>query len=82
MGALSRLISAIVLLAVAPAWADEVDHWRPMVEEASIRFGIPTSWIERVMRAESRGHTMLNGRLIRSRAGAMGRRGKRRALGR
>jgi soluble lytic murein transglycosylase-like protein len=43
-----------------------------MIEEASTRFGIPTSWIERVMRAETRGHTMLNGRPIRSRAGAMG----------
>src|SRR3546814_9786258 len=43
-----------------------------MIEEASTRFGIPTSWIERVMRAESRGLTMLNGRPIRSRAGAMG----------
>src|SRR3546814_11645082 len=43
-----------------------------MIEEASTRFGIPTSWIERVMRAESRGYTTLNGRPIRSRAGAMG----------
>lgn len=72
MGALTRLLPAILLLAATPARADEVDRWRPMIEEASIRFGIPTSWIERVMRAESRGLTMLNGRPIRSRAGAMG----------
>ena len=72
MGALTRLIPAILLLTAVPARADEVGRWRPMIEEASTRFGIPTSWIERVMRAESRGLTMLNGRPIRSRAGAMG----------
>ena len=72
MGALTRLLPAILLLAATPARADEVDRWRPMIEEASIRFGIPTSWIERVLRAESRGFTTLNGRPIRSRAGAIG----------
>jgi soluble lytic murein transglycosylase-like protein len=72
MAALTRLLPAILLLTAAPAWADEVMRWRPMIEEASSRFGIPTSWIERVMRAESRGLTMVNGRPIRSRTGAMG----------
>jgi len=72
MDALTRLLPAILLLAATPARADEVERWRPIIEEASIRFGIPTSWIERVMRAESRGYTTLNGRPIRSRAGAMG----------
>ena len=72
MGALRRLLPAMLLLAATPAKADEVERWRPMIEEASTRFGIPTSWIERVMRAESRGLTMLNGRPIRSHAGAMG----------
>ena len=72
MGALTRLLPAILLLTTVPAKADEVGRWRPMIEEASIRFGIPTIWIERVMRAESRGLAMLNGRPIRSRAGAMG----------
>lgn len=72
MGALTRLLPAILLLAATPARADEVGRWRPMIEEASTRFGIPASWIERVMRAESRGYTTLNGRPIRSRAGAMG----------
>jgi soluble lytic murein transglycosylase-like protein len=72
MGALTRLLPAILLLTAVPARADEVGRWRPMIEEASTRFGVPTSWIERVMRAESRGLTMLNGRPIRSRAGAMG----------
>lgn len=72
MGALSRLLPAMLLLAATPARADEVERWRPMIEEASTRFGIPTSWIERVMRAESQGLTTLNGRPIRSHAGAMG----------
>ena len=72
MGALTRLLPAVLLLAVTPAKADEVGRWRPIIEDASTRFGIPTSWIERVMQAESRGLTMLNGRPIRSRAGAMG----------
>lgn len=73
MGALTRLLPAmLLLLAATPAKADEVGRWRPMIEEASTRFGIPTSWIERVMRAESRGLTMMNGRPIRSRVGAMG----------
>jgi len=72
MGALTRLVPALLLLAATPAHADEVDRWRPLIAEASSRFGIPTSWIERVIRAESRGFTMLNGRPIRSRAGAMG----------
>lgn len=69
---LARLIPPILLLAATPARADEVERWRPIINEASVRFGIPPTWIERVMRAESRGLTRLNGRPIRSRAGAMG----------
>jgi soluble lytic murein transglycosylase-like protein len=72
MGALTRLLPALLLLAATPVRADEVKRWRPIINEASTRFGIPTSWIERVMRAESRGYTTLNGRPIRSHAGAMG----------
>lgn len=71
-GALSRLLPVVLLVAAMPTWADEVWRWRPIVEEASTRCGIPTSWIERVMRAESRGRIMLDGRPIRSRAGAIG----------
>ena len=72
MGALSRLLPAPLLLIASPARADELQQWLPIIGEASIRFGIPESWIERVVWAESRGMTMLNGRPIRSRAGAMG----------
>jgi soluble lytic murein transglycosylase-like protein len=68
----TRLLPAIVVLLATPAKADEVAHWRSMIEEASTRFGIPARWIESVMRAESRGQTELNGHPIRSRAGAMG----------
>ena len=71
MGALSFLAPALLLVS-APAHAENVGRWRAHIEEASLRFGIPVSWIERVMRAESNGQTMLAGRPIRSRAGAMG----------
>jgi soluble lytic murein transglycosylase-like protein len=65
--------AALALLAFAtPAHADQVWRWRAEIDAASLRFGIPTRWIERVMRAESGGQMMLNGRPIRSHAGAMG----------
>lgn len=51
---------------------DPVARWRPYVEEASRRFGVPAEWIERVMRAESGGRTTLHDKPIVSRAGAMG----------
>jgi len=63
--------SALLVLAM-PARADPVEQWRPLIAEASHRFGIPATWIERVMRAESGGRTALGGRPIRSRAGAIG----------
>jgi soluble lytic murein transglycosylase-like protein len=72
MDALKHLVAAALVLVAAPAHADEVARWTIYIDEASARFGIPTSWIERVMRAESNGLTTLNGRPIRSRAGAMG----------
>lgn len=72
MGAL-RLVAAILgLLFAVPATAETVAQWRQYIDEASIRFGVPASWIERVMQAESRGRTHLDGRQIRSSAGAMG----------
>lgn len=68
-----RLLVAVLAIAVAmPARAESVADWRPYVAEASRRFGVPAVWIERVMRAESNGQTLLNGRPIRSRAGAIG----------
>lgn len=72
MGPLRFAIAAAALLLAAPAAAGNVEQWRPIIAEASIRFGIPETWIARVMRAESGGNTMLNGRPITSHAGAMG----------
>lgn len=67
------MIACVAALAVAiPAQAESLADWRPYITEASLRFGVPTAWIERVMQAESRGKTRLGGRPIRSRAGAMG----------
>lgn len=61
-------------LAVPPARAAgvEVARWRPFVDEASSRFGVPVAWIERVMTQESRGRTAHRGRPITSVKGAMG----------
>nr|WP_209879256.1 transglycosylase SLT domain-containing protein [Azospirillum soli] len=42
------------------------------VAEASRRFGMPEQWIREVIRQESGGRTMMNGKPIVSRAGAMG----------
>lgn len=72
MAALRSLALALFLALACPAQAETVADWRPFVAEASQRFGVPVAWIERVMQAESGGRTMLNGRPIVSRAGAMG----------
>ena len=72
MATLKPFALTVALLVATPAAADPVDRWRAEIAEASARFGVPVAWIERVMRAESGGHTMLGGRPITSRAGAMG----------
>lgn len=72
MGPLRSLALAASLVLACPVQAQTVANWRPFVAEASQRFGLPIAWIERVMQAESGGRTMLNGRPIVSRAGAMG----------
>jgi soluble lytic murein transglycosylase-like protein len=67
-------LAVAVLAAVftRPVAAESVADWRPYVAEASLRYGVPIDWIERVTHGESAGRTMLNGRPIRSRAGAIG----------
>jgi soluble lytic murein transglycosylase-like protein len=50
----------------------EVALWQPLIAEASTRFGIPQTWIAQVIAAESAGRTMMDGRPIRSPAGAIG----------
>jgi len=78
MWALKGLIALAAIVAASPACpssaagADEVARWAPHIAEASTRFGVPSSWIAQVMRAESRGRTQLGGRPIRSVKGAMG----------
>lgn len=66
------MIAAAALMIAVPAYADPIDPWRVIVAEASGRFGIPQSWIIRVIRIESGGNTMRGGGPIVSRAGAMG----------
>lgn len=65
-------MGALALFAASPAVADPTDRWRPHIEEASARFGVPVAWIERVMYPERGGKTMLNDRPIVSSSGAMG----------
>ena len=72
MGALIRAVLLAGALASAPAQANPVDRWRTFIEQASVRFGIPARWIEQVMMAESGGMPVLDGKPIRSRAGAIG----------
>ncbi|PQM26723.1 lytic transglycosylase domain-containing protein [Sphingopyxis lindanitolerans] len=72
MAPLKLVVAALALFVATPAYADPVAQWQPHIAEASARFGIPAGWIERVIRAESGGRTMLAGRPITSRAGAMG----------
>lgn len=72
MAALRILFAALALVVAVPAHAGSVERWRPHIDEASARFGVPAEWIERVMRAESGGRTHLDGRPITSHAGAMG----------
>lgn len=71
----AMLLSTLWPFAAAPAaapHAQALHRWSGPIREASARFGIPEEWIGRVMRAESGGRTMLDGRPITSRAGAMG----------
>ena len=72
MAHLSLAVAAAALISATPAHADPLARWRPLVEMAAARCGVPTTWIDRVMLAESAGQTMLNGRPIVSHAGAMG----------
>jgi soluble lytic murein transglycosylase-like protein len=76
------LLGALVFIPAAtstPAYAEPVaatdtalDRWQDFIAEASRRFGVPEAWIRAVMQAESGGRTMVDGRPITSRAGAMG----------
>ena len=72
MDPLKSFAIAAALVASTPSGADPIDQWNRNIAEASARFKIPRQWIRRVIRAESDGQTMLDGRPIVSHAGAMG----------
>lgn len=72
MGTVRSFVIAAALVTSTSAGADPIDQWNRNIAEASARFGIPRQWIRRVIRAESDGQAMLDGRPIVSRAGAMG----------
>lgn len=72
---------AFCLVGPVPAWTPATapakpviasDPWAPHIAEASMRFGVPETWVREVMRIESGGRTHLNGQPITSRVGAMG----------
>ena len=68
-----RLAAAIALLASAGAGqADPLGRWAGAIAEASSRFSIPEPWIRRVIAIESNGRTIVDGRPVVSKAGAMG----------
>ena len=52
--------------------SQRLSSWIGFIDEASQRFDIPRVWIEGVIMTESAGRTILHGRPITSRAGAMG----------
>ena len=66
------VVAVTALFLASPAAAMSADRWSGHIAEASVRFGVPQQWIRRVIQAESGGRTMLAGRPITSRAGAMG----------
>ncbi|HEY1631306.1 MAG TPA: lytic transglycosylase domain-containing protein [Rhizomicrobium sp.] len=52
---------------------DLIERWAPYITEASLRFGVPESWIRAVIRQESGGRTVTEGDVpITSDAGAEG----------
>lgn len=72
MGPVKRAAIALAIACATPVHAESVATWQPFIREASLRFDIPSEWIEHVMGAESGGKTQWKGRAIRSSAGAMG----------
>ena len=61
-----RMAVAIALLALASAAAaDPLGPWAAPIAEASARFAIPETWIRDVMRIESNGRLMVDGRPVK-----------------
>jgi soluble lytic murein transglycosylase-like protein len=79
MAALRRLLAPVALALTFACLTEPAcgqsrssDRWDDLIAEASQTFDLPQSWIRNVMRVESGGQTLLNGRPITSAAGAMG----------
>jgi soluble lytic murein transglycosylase-like protein len=64
--------ASLLLTATAPARADPVSRWAHAIAEAASRFDLPKKWIRDVMRIESGGVALNEGRPLVSAAGAMG----------
>ncbi|MBI5162431.1 MAG: transglycosylase SLT domain-containing protein [Magnetospirillum sp.] len=69
---LVTLAALCALQAGEVAAPDPLAPWRPLIAEAAREFGISDAWIGAVMRAESGGRAMVDGRPITSAAGAIG----------
>jgi soluble lytic murein transglycosylase-like protein len=65
-------LSILLIMAAAAPPPETVGTWMPLIDQAAIRFHLPSDWIARVMGAESGGRTWLFGRSTRSAAGAIG----------
>lgn len=63
------LLAPLSIAAVSPVSSTP---WHAEIAAASLRFGVPESWIRAVIRLESGGRTALGSRPIRSPKGAMG----------
>jgi len=70
--ALALGLAMAAVVSPSAAAAGPVDRWTSEIARASARFGIPASWIRRVMQVESGGRTRRGGLPVVSRAGAMG----------
>lgn len=69
---LVTLAALCALPAGEVATPDPLAPWRPMIAEAARDFGIPDAWIGAVMRTESGGRAIVDGRPITSAVGAIG----------
>jgi len=72
MDALSTAFACLLCAAQPTDLPMAVARWEPIIAAASIRFGVPQTWIAHVMQQESGGRTERNGKPITSSAGAMG----------
>jgi soluble lytic murein transglycosylase-like protein len=76
MAALARLLASVLIVAcfaeAAHGQTAAIDRWEGLIGEAARKFNLPEAWIRSVMRVESGGNTILQGRQITSPAGAMG----------